>query len=150
MNNVVTTLAHLLLIESSSYLQVTRTSIKSPMGSKFCQIRPWTAELIVLEHLEKSPYTFFQGGNSFVDHLCYLCIVFVMLSRFIKAALWSPAGKGLTPWLSFVMFYCVFITFPCGILAQVWYLILSIFFYLCHLSYFCNGRNFVTTPVVSS
>ena len=63
-----------------------------------------------------------------MDHLCYLCIVFVMLSRLIKAALWSPSGKGLTPWLSFVMFYCVFITFPCGILAQVWYFILSIFF----------------------
>ena len=23
----------------------------------------------------------FQGGTSFVDHLCYICLVFVMLSR---------------------------------------------------------------------
>ena len=37
--------------------------------------------------------------------------------------LWSPAGKGLTSWLLFVMFNCVFMTFPCGILGQVWYLI---------------------------
>ena len=28
--------------------------------------------------------------------LCYLCLVFVMLSRLLIAALWSPAGKGLT------------------------------------------------------
>ena len=41
-------------------------------------------------------------------------------------ALWTPAGKGLTTWLSFVMLYCVFVTFPCGILGQVWYLIVSI------------------------
>ena len=49
-----------------------------------------------------------------------------MLSRLFIAALWSPAGKGLTPWLLFVMFYCVFVTIPCGILGQVWYLIVSI------------------------
>ena len=29
-------------------------------------------------------------------HLCYLCLVFVMLSRLFIAALWSPAGKWLT------------------------------------------------------
>ena len=50
------------------------------------------------------------------------------------AALWSPAGKGLTSWLLFVMFNCVFVTFPCGILGQVWYLIVSIPD-LCLLSY---------------
>ena len=42
-----------------------------------------------------------------MDHLCYLCIVFVMLLRLFIAALWSPAGKGLTSWPSFVMFNCV-------------------------------------------
>ena len=41
----------------------------------------------------------FQGGTSFGDHLCFLCLVFLMLSR-----LWSPAGKGLTSWLLLVMF----------------------------------------------
>ena len=70
--------------------------------------------------------------------LCYLCLVFFMLSdeaRLFIAALWSPAGKGLTSWLLFVMFICVFVTFPCGILGQVWYLIASIPDF-CRLSYF--------------
>ena len=30
---------------------------------------------------------------------------------------------------------CIFVTFPCGVLGQVWYLIVS-FPDLCHLSYF--------------
>ena len=30
-----------------------------------------------------------------MDHLCYFCIMFVMLSRLLIAALWSPARKGL-------------------------------------------------------
>ena len=38
----------------------------------------------------------FQGGTSLVDHLCYFCIVFVMLSRLLIATLRSPAGKRLT------------------------------------------------------
>ena len=52
-------------------------------------------------------------------HLCNKCLMFVMLSRLFIAALMSSAGKGLTSWLSFVMFNCVFVTFPCGILGQV-------------------------------
>ena len=40
--------------------------------------------------------------------MCYLCLVFAMLSRLFIVALWSPAGKGLTSWLSFMMFNCVF------------------------------------------
>ena len=39
--------------------------------------------------------------------LCYLCIVFVMLSRLLIAALWSPEGKGLTSWLLFVKFIVI-------------------------------------------
>ena len=58
-----------------------------------------------------------------MDHLCYLCLVFFMLSRLSIAVLWSPAWKGLTSWLLFVMFNCVFVVLPCGILGQVWYLI---------------------------
>ena len=48
--------------------------------------------------------------------------------RLFIVASWSPAGKGLTSWLSFVMSYCQFVTmyFPFGILGQVWNLILSI------------------------
>ena len=58
-----------------------------------------------------------------------------MLSGLFIAALWPPAGKELTSWLSFVMFNSVFVTFPCGILGPVSYLIVSIPD-LCHLSYF--------------
>ena len=42
-----------------------------------------------------------------MDHLCYLCLVFVMLSRLFIAALWSPEGKGLTSWLMFVVFIVI-------------------------------------------
>ena len=56
---------------------------------------------------------------------CVLCLGFVVLSRLFIAALWSPAGKGPTSWLLFVMSNCAFVTFPCGILGQVWYLIVS-------------------------
>ena len=69
-----------------------------------------------------------------MDHLCYLCLVFVMLSRLFITAVWSSAGKGLTSRLLFVMLNCVFVTFPCGILGQVWYLIVS-FPDLCRHSY---------------
>ena len=39
--------------------------------------------------------------------------------------------------------YCIFITFPCGILDQVWYLIV-LFPDLCILSYFKN----ITSPLI--
>ena len=42
-----------------------------------------------------------------MDHLCYLCLVFVILSRLFVAALWSPEGKGLASWLLFVMFIVI-------------------------------------------
>ena len=50
-----TTLAPSFLICSFLFLQVTRTTIKSRMGSKFGRIRPGTNELAALERLEKSP-----------------------------------------------------------------------------------------------
>ena len=46
-----------------------------------------------------------------------------MLSRLFIVALWSRAWKGLTSWLLFVIFSCVYVTFRCGILGQVWYFI---------------------------
>ena len=76
-----------------------------------------------------------------MDQMCLLCLVFFMLLRLFIAALWSPVGKGLTSWPLFVMFNCVFVTFPCGILGQVWYLIVLITG-LCHLSYYdCKTRK---------
>ena len=48
-----------------------------------------------------------------MDHLCYFCLVLLCFhaSLFVDA-LWSPAGKGLTSWLSFVMSKCDVATFP--------------------------------------
>ena len=56
----------------------------------------------------------FQGGTSFVDILCFcsvLCLI-CLCTRLFICALWSPAGKGLTFWLSFVVSNCKLITFP--------------------------------------
>ena len=50
--NGVFTFSRLLLIRSFLYLQVTRTCIKSQMGSNFGQIRPLTTELAALERLK--------------------------------------------------------------------------------------------------
>ena len=75
-----------------------------------------------------------------MDQLCYLCFVFEMRSCLFIAALSSPAGKGLPSWLLFVMFNCVYDTFPCGILGQVWYLIVSIPD-ICRLSYFHSNPS---------
>ena len=46
-----------------------------------------------------------------------MCVFFFVLRLFCLSArlfifaLWSPAGKGLTSWLSFVVSYCEFVTF---------------------------------------
>ena len=40
-----------------------------------------------------------QGGASFVDHLCYFCLVLLCFNaRLFVDALWPPAVKGLTIW----------------------------------------------------
>ena len=78
-----------------------------------------------------------------MDHLCSLCLVFVMLSRLPIADLWSPAGKWLTSLLSFVMFNCVFVTFTRATLGQTCCLIVSIPD-LCHLSYFYVFKSWKT------
>ena len=55
MENLVTTLAPSFLIGSSLFLQVTRTTIRSRIGSKFGKIGPGTYQLAALEGLKKSP-----------------------------------------------------------------------------------------------
>ena len=39
-----------------------------------------------------------------MDHLCFVCLMFLMLSCLFIAALWLPTGKGLSSWLMLVMF----------------------------------------------
>ena len=49
-----------------------------------------------------------------MDLLCFcsvLCLLCLCVRLFI-CALWSPAGKGLTFRLSFVVSNCEFVTFP--------------------------------------
>ena len=57
-----TILAPSFLIDSSLFLLVRRTTIKSRMGSKFGKIGQGTYELAALEPLEKSPKTY-NGRN---------------------------------------------------------------------------------------
>ena len=60
-----------------------------------------------------------------MDHSCCLCLVFVMLWHLFIAAVWSLKEKADR--LALVCdVYCDFVTFPLGILGQVWYLIVSI------------------------
>ena len=56
-----------------------------------------------------------------MDLLCFcsvLCLLSLCARPFI-CVLWSPAGKGLTSWLSFVVSNFEFVTFPFGILGVV-------------------------------
>ena len=55
-----------------------------------------------------------------MDPFCYLWFGFVMLSCLFIAALWSPAGKGLTSWPFLVCddFLC-FCHFPMWCLGSV-------------------------------
>ena len=65
------------------------------------------------------------------------CLMLLCLcARLFICALWSPAGKWLTFWLSFVVFNCEFVTFPLYP-GLVWYLIVSTPD-LCTLTYFKN------------
>ena len=53
----------------------------------------------------------FQGGTSCVNRLCFsvLCLLCLCTRLFIWF-LWSPAGKGLTSLLSFVVSYCLLLS----------------------------------------
>ena len=76
--------------------------------------------------------------------LCYLYLVFAMLLRLSIAALRSPAGKGLTSSRLFVKSNCDCVIFPCGILGQVWYLIVLIPDF-CTLTYFHKRSELICT-----
>ena len=81
-----------------------------------------------------------------MDLLCFcsvLCLLCLCARPFI-CALWSPAGKGLTSLLLFVVsnLSC---NFPIGILGLVWYLIVSTPD-LCTLTYFGTNPTRIHTP----
>ena len=77
--NLVSTLAPSFLIGSSSYLQVTRTTIISRTSSHFGQIRPRTAELAALERLKKIPYTY--NGRNLVSSFIFDRIFFIIAGK---------------------------------------------------------------------
>ena len=55
----------------------------------------------------------FQGGTFFLIFYVFFCLCLLCLCTCLFiCALWSPAGKGLTSRLSFVVSYCRFVTFP--------------------------------------
>ena len=72
-----------------------------------------------------------------MDLLFLFCLVFLCLcTRLFICVLWSPAGKGLTSWFSFVVSNCEFVSiYPLVSIGQAWYLIVSIPD-LCTFTYF--------------
>ena len=82
--------------------------------------KPAVRSMAVLITLDVGQFLPFQGDASFVDLFCYLCLS-------------SPYCLVCFLYM-FVMFSCVFVTFPYGDRGQVWYLIVSIP-YLCLLPY---------------
>ena len=103
-------------------------------------INIWTK--VRLAHLETDlnpPVKYFTDCSKAVLLLwiIYFISVLFLLSfpaRLFIDALWSPAGKGLTSWLSFVMSNCEVVTFH-WYPGSDWWLIVSIPD-LCSLSYF--------------
>ena len=72
-----------------------------------------------------------------MDHLCYLCLVFVRPFASVHCCLVVTCWERADLLAHVCDVNCVFVTFPCGtcILGQVWYLIVLISD-LCHISYF--------------
>ena len=50
--------------------------------------------------------------KSGINNLKVLFLFQCLCARLFICALWSPAGKGLTSWLSLVVSNCEFVTFP--------------------------------------
>ena len=74
--------------------------------------------------------------RSFVLFISCVCHAFASVHCYLVVICWERADL-----LALVCdVYCVFVTFPCGILGQVWYLIVS-FPDLCRLSYFYTQKN---------
>ena len=76
----------------------------------------------------------YQGGASL---WILLLFVFAILSCLFLVALMTPVGKGDVLALLYVMFSCVFVTFPYAVLSQVWCVIVLflIFGFFLALSY---------------
>ena len=88
--------------------------------------------LLVRANLHKGP---FLGGASFVNPLLFMFgVCHAFLSVHCSLVVTCCERADLLALLC-VMFYCVFVTFPCGVLGQVWYCTVLIPD-LCLLTYF--------------
>ena len=71
-----------------------------------------------------------------MDHFYYLCFVFVIFLLTVHCSLVvTCCERAYLLALLCVMFSSMFVTFPCGVLGQVWYLIVLLPD-LCLLTYF--------------
>ena len=100
-----------------------------------CRESSWSPPVIYF-------YWPFQGGTSFVDHLCYSCLVFfhAFASGYCCLVVSWREKADLLALVCDV--YCDFVTFPFGILRQVWYLTVSIPDPSC-LSYFAHNVYYI-------
>ena len=73
-----------------------------------------------------------------MDIFCYLfcvCHAFLSVHCSLVVTCWERAN-----FLALMCdIFCIFVTFPCGVLDQVWYLLVSIPD-LCLLTYFCHDK----------
>ena len=72
------------------------------------------------------------GGNAVLFDQFRVCHAFLSVYCSLVVTCWERAGLLA---LLYVMFYCLFVTFPYGVLCKVWYVIVS-FQDLKLLSYF--------------
>ena len=105
----------------------------------------------------KIVYWPFQGGTSFVDLLCFFlsCVCYCLCTCPFICVLWSPAGKGVTSWLSVVVSDCEFVTFPfvswvrCGTWSYRSLIFEPLFTLTSWLSFLMSICEFVSFPLVS-
>ena len=74
------------------------------------------------------------GKSMIIDSKIYLMTIIFILANSVDSDKIRQQYVTYLLALLYVMFYCVFITFQCGVLGQVWCLIVS-FPDLCLLSY---------------
>ena len=89
---------------------------KGEVGAPFNRFKPFS----------KMFYWPFQGGTSFVDLLCFLCLVFALplyASVYVCLVVTGWERADLLALVCGVLMWVCF--FPIGILGQVWYLIVS-------------------------
>ena len=131
-----------LAVERPSVLHFSVDTIFMSFGIMVSIVKPWLGHWWGLDGQNSTAWP----RKRTVPRRCVFCEsymlflpCFVMLhARLFVDALWSPAGKGLTSWLSFVMSNCDVVTFPlvswvrCG--AWLYrFLIFAPFLFLCKL-----------------